>query len=319
MIKRPKIVITDGKTIAKDNTFFNPLREIGELTVYDLSDAGSIPERIADCDIILCNKNQFNQSNLQYAKKLKYIGLFATGYNNIDIGYCRKRGITVCNAGSYSTEAVAQHTFALILNFYSKIREYADFCANGGWQKSDVFSPFIYRMNELSGKTIGIVGYGHIGKRVGELARAFGMKVLVNTRSERSEEGVTFVDFETLVRNSDVVTVHCPLNEASAEMFNEKAFRMFKKSAYFVNTARGGVINEQALADALNEGYIAGAAVDCLTIEPMSNNCALMGAKNITFTPHVAWAMDETRERLLSVVCNNIKNYLNGTPENVVT
>lgn len=164
MGKRPKIVITDGKTIAEDREFFKPLEEIGDLTVYDLSTEEEIIERIKDCDIILCNKNQFNEANLKYASNLKYIGLFATGYNNIDIEYCKERNITVCNAGSYSTDAVAQHTFALILNFFSKVREYANFCDKGGWQKSEVFSPFIYQMNEMAGKTIGIVGYGHIGK-----------------------------------------------------------------------------------------------------------------------------------------------------------
>lgn len=318
MGKRPKIVITDGKTIAEDREFFKPLEEIGDLTVYDLSTEEEIIERIKDCDIILCNKNQFNEANLKYASNLKYIGLFATGYNNIDIEYCKKRNITVCNAGSYSTDAVAQHTFALILNFFSKVREYANFCDDGGWQKSEVFSPFIYQMNEMAGKTIGIVGYGHIGKRVGELAKAFGMKVLATARSKKSDEGVTFVDLETLIKNSDVVTVHCPLNEQSNKMFNEKTFKMFKKSAYFVNTARGGIMDEKALANALNNGALAGAAVDCLTVEPMSRDCALMGAKNITFTPHVAWAMEETRNRLLLIVIDNIKNYLKGTPTNVI-
>lgn len=318
MGKRPKIVITDGKTIAKDRSFFRPLEDIGDLKVYDLSTDEEIKQRITDCDIILCNKNQFNEENLKYASNLKYIGLFATGYNNIDIEYCRKRNITVCNAGSYSTDAVAQHTFALILNFFSKVRDYANFCDNGGWQKSDVFSPFIYDMNEISGKTIGIVGYGNIGRRVGELAKAFGMNVLATARTRKYDEGVKFVDLETLIKNSDVVTVHCPLNEQSKKMFNKETFKLFKKNAYFVNTARGGVMDEEALAEALNNGDIAGAAIDCLTVEPMSSDCVLMGAKNITFTPHVAWAMEETRNRLLSIVCDNIKNYLNNTPKNVV-
>lgn len=318
MSNRPKIVITDGKTIAKDISFFKPLEEIGDLTVYELSTDEEIKQRITDCDIILCNKNHFNESNLKYAKNLKYIGLFATGFNNIDIGYCNLRNIIVCNAGSYSTDAVAQHTFALILNHFSKVREYANFCDEGGWQKSDVFSPFIYDMNEISGKTIGIVGYGHIGRKVGELAKAFGMKVLANARTKRCEKDVQFVDLETLVRNSDVVTVHCPLNEQSNKMFNKETFKMFKKNAYFVNTARGGVMDEDALANALNNGDIAGAAIDCLTVEPMGKDCALIGAKNLTLTPHVAWAMEETRDRLLGIVCDNIRNYLNNTPKNVV-
>ena len=315
---RPKIVVTDAKTIAESQDFFKPLKEIGELVLYELSSEEELIERISDCDMILCNKNVFGKENLKYAKNLKYIGLFATGYNNIDINYCNEHGITVCNAGSYSTDGVAQHTFALILNHFSKIREYANFCDNAGWQNSDVFSPFIYNMNELNGKTIGIVGYGNIGKKVAKLAGAFGMKILANARTPRTEEGIEFVDFETLIRNSDIVTVHCPLNEASKEMFNRDVFSKFKKNAYFVNTARGGVVDEDALAYALNNNWISGAAIDCLTIEPMSKNCVLMGAKNITFTPHVAWAMEETRNRLLGIVCDNIKNFLKGIPTNVI-
>lgn len=318
MSNKPKIVITDAKTIAAGLEFFEPLKEIGDLVLYELSSDEEIIERISDCDIILCNKNVFGRENLKYAKKLKYIGLFATGYNNIDIEYCNEHGITVCNAGAYSTDAVAQHTFALILNHFSKIREYANFCENAGWQNSDVFSPFIYNMNELNKKTIGIVGYGNIGKKVAKLAVAFGMKVLAYARTERKDEGIEFVDFEALIKNSDIVTVHCPLNEDSREMFNRDAFSKFKQNSYFVNTARGGVVDEEALAYALNNDWISGAAIDCLTIEPMSRDCVLMGAKNITFTPHVAWAMEETRNRLLEIVCDNIRSFLEGRAVNVI-
>lgn len=313
-----KIVVTDAKTIASDRDFFKPLEELGELVIYDLSTPEEIIERIEDCDAILCNKNVFNEENLKYAKNLKYIGLFATGYNNIDIEYAKKRNITVCNAGSYSTEAVAQHTFALMLNHFNKIRDYAEFCDEGGWQNSKVFSPFIYSMNELSRKTLGIVGIGNIGRQVAKLGNAFGMRVLAYARTPRQEENVKFVDLDTLYRESDVVTVHCPLNAQSSKMFNKETFMKFKKNSYFINTARGGVMDEDDLAWALNNDIIAGAAIDCLTVEPMSKDCALIGAKNLTLTPHVAWAMKETKERLLNIVCDNLRNYFDGKPTNVV-
>lgn len=314
-----KIVVTDAKTISNNNEYFAPLKEFGELVIYPLSSEEEIKERIVDADIIVCNKNVFNEENLQYAKNLKYIGLFATGYNNIDVRYCREHDITVCNAGSYSTDAVAQHTFALILNHFNKISKYNQLVAEEGWIKSDVFSPFVYDMNELAGKTLGLVGYGNIARKVAKIANVFGMKVLAYRRNPVPEEGVKFVDFERVLKESDVISVHCPLNDESKEIFNKEAFAKMKSNAYFVNTARGGVMDEAALAEALNNDVIAGAAIDVLTVEPMSADCKLFGAKNITFTPHVAWAPIETRERLLGIVCENIRGFLNGKPQNVVS
>jgi len=314
-----KIIVTDAKTISNNEEYFNPLKEFGELKIYPLSTDEEIKERIADADIIVCNKNVFNEDNLKYAKNLKYIGLFATGYNNIDVKYCGANGITVCNAGSYSTDAVAQHTFALILNHYNKISKYNKLVEDEGWIKSDVFSPFVYDMNELAGKTIGLVGYGNIARKVAKIANAFGMRVLAYRRNPVEEEGVEFVDFDTIIGKSDVISVHCPLNEQSKEMFNKDVFSKMKSTAYFVNTARGGVMNEADLAEALNEGVIAGAAIDVLTVEPMAADCKLFGAKNITITPHVAWAPVETRERLLGIVCDNIRGFLEGKPQNVVS
>lgn len=313
-----KIVITDSLTIASDKSFFEPLKEYGDLCIYESSSKEELVERIKDADMILCNKNVFDESNMKCANNLKYIGLFATGYNNIDIDYAREHNITVCNAGAYSSKGVAQHTFALILNHFSKVREYANFVDNGGWKKSKVFCPFEYQMNEISGKTIGIVGIGNIGMEVARLAKAFGMKVLAYARNKKEIDGVEFVDFDTLLSNSDVVTVHCPLNKESEKMFDLKAFKKCKRTALFVNTARGGVMNEDDLAFALNNDIIAAAAIDCLTIEPMATDCKLAAAKNITITPHVAWAMDETKERLLGIVCDNVRCFLEGKTQNKV-
>lgn len=314
-----KIVVTDAKTISSDDGYFKPLKAFGDLYIYPYSSPEELPERIADADIVVCNKNVYNEENLKYAKNLRYIGLFATGYNNIDVTYCHNNGITVCNAGSYSSEAVAQHTFALILNHYNQVNNYHNMVMDGGWIASPVFSPFIYEMHELRGKTIGLVGYGGIGKQVADIAGVFGMKVLVYKRSKIESDNVIQVDFDALLKESDVISLHCPLNADSAKMFDEAAFKKMKETAYFVNTSRGGIMDEEALFNALENGTIAGAAIDVLTIEPMHKDCKLLNAKNITITPHVAWAPVETRERLMHIVCDNIKAFLEGNPVNVVS
>lgn len=313
-----KIVVTDAKTIADDISFFEPLKELGELVIYSLTKPEEMVEHIGDADIVLCNKTHLGRENLGQCRNLKYIGLFATGYNNIDTEYARELGITVCNAGSYSTDAVAQHTFALILDYCGRIKEYDRFVKADGWKKSDVFSPFIYRMRELAGMTIGIVGYGSIGKKVADIAKAFGMKVLAYNRSEKTDEGVEFVDFDTLISTADIVTVHCPLNSQSDKLFDYDTFRKFKKDSLFVNTARGGVMNEADLARALEDGIVGAAAIDVLTTEPMDAENPLCDAPNITITPHVAWAPLETRKRLLDIVCDNIACFMEGTSVNVV-
>lgn len=313
-----KIVVTDAKTIADDISFFDPLKELGELVIYSLTKPEEMVEHIGDADIVLCNKTHLGRENLGQCRNLKYIGLFATGYNNIDTEYARELDITVCNAGSYSTDAVAQHTFALILDYCGRIKEYDSFVKADGWKKSEVFSPFIYRMRELAGMTIGIVGYGSIGKKVANIAKAFGMKVLAYNRSEKVDEGVEFVDFDILVSTSDIVTVHCPLNSQSEKLFDYDTFKKFKQDSLFVNTARGGVMNEADLARALEEGIVGAAAIDVLTTEPMDEGNPLCNAPNITITPHVAWAPIETRERLLNIVCDNIACFMEGTPVNVV-
>lgn len=313
-----KIVVTDARTIADRDSFFEPIKELGELVLYQLTKPEELIERISEADIVLCNKTALGREQLSRCHNLKYIGLFATGYNNIDTAYAAERGITVCNAGSYSTDAVAQHTFALILNHYNRIKQYDDFVKAGGWTRSEVFSPFIYGMNELKGKTIGIVGYGNIGRKVADIARVFGMRVLAYNRSEKQDEGVEFVDFDTLVSSSDVVSVHCPLNRESEKLFDYKTFLKFKQNNLFINTARGGIMNEEDLARALREGIVNAAAIDALTVEPMQEGSPLLDVPNITITPHVAWAPVETRERLLEIVCDNIACYMEGTPRNVV-
>lgn len=313
-----KIVILDAQTVTKGDLPLSDLERFGETAVYPLTPPELIAERVKDADIVLCNKTQLNESNLKNAEKLRLITLFATGYNNIDTEYTERAGITVCNAGSYSTAAVAQQTFGFIINRFSRIADYDRFVKRDGWLESETFSPFVYPTAELEGKTLGLVGYGKIGRQVARIANAFDMRVLVYKRTPETDKSVEFVSFDELLEKSDVISVHCPLNEQSAHMFDAAAFEKCKQGAYFVNTARGGVVDEQALFDALESEKLSGAAVDVLTSEPMRPDCVLRKAKNITFSPHVAWAPLETRKRLLGIVCENICLFLCGTPQNVV-
>ena len=313
-----KIVLTDAQTVVDSTVSADMLREFGEVTEYGLLAYEDAAEKIKDADMVICNKTLLDSHSLRYAERLKYIGLFATGYNNIDIAYCRERGITVCNAGSYSTQAVAQHTFALILEHYNKVSLYNKYVQDGLWKCSPTFSPFVYPMSELSGKTLGIVGLGAIGQAVAGIARAFGMRVIAYNRSKREIEGVTQVCLDTLLSESDIISVHCPLNADSENMFRRETFEKMKKGALFVNTARGGVMSEEDLYNALESGHLGGACIDTLRTEPMKEDCILMGAANCIMTPHIAWAPIETRQRLMSVVADNIRCFLNGSPKNVI-
>ena len=314
-----KIVLTDAQTVVDNLVNADPLRELGEVQEFGLLAYDDIAERIADADVVVVNKTLLDSHTLRLAKNLKYIGLFATGYNNIDIAYCREHGIAVCNAGSYSTNAVAQHTFALILEAYNKTAKYNQFVQDGLWKRSATFSPFVYPLNELAGKTIGIVGLGAIGTAVAKIALAFEMNVIAYTRTPKEMEGVENVGFKELLERSDIVTVHCPLNADSKEMFDRNAFAKMKPTALFVNTARGGVVSERDLYFALQNNLIGAAALDTLCVEPMEEDCILMNAKNCIITPHIAWAPVETRQRLIDIVVNNIRNFYSGTPTNVVS
>lgn len=314
-----KIVVPDWKTVSIGDLDERLLSQFGEVTFYPLTDYKDLAARVADADAVLCNKALMTAEVMAAAPNLNYIGLFATGYNNIDIEAARARGITVCNAGSYSTDAVAQHTFALILELASRVAEYNGMVQAGDWVRSDVFSPFRYPTTELAGKTIGIIGYGSIAKAVVRIAKAFGMTVLCYTRTPREAEDVRFVTFDELLTESDIVTVHCPLNEQTNYLFDSRAFESMKDGAWLVNTARGPIVDEAALRAALESGKLGGAAVDVLEVEPMTAECPLLGAPNCIITPHVAWAPLVTRERLLGIVCDNLKAYLNGAPQNVVS
>ena len=314
-----KIVITDAATVFDANVKADVFEKYGELVCYPLTSEEELLERIQDADIVLCNKTYLGKREMDAAKNLKYIGIFATGFNNIDTAYAREKGITVCNAPGYSTEAVAQHAFALLLQALNRVGDYNRIVARGDWKTSRTFSMFPFPMSELCGKTLGIVGYGAIGRRVATIAKAFGMQVLVHNRSRINDDTVTQVSFDELLQRSDAVTMHCPLNADSEKMMNAEAFGKMKDGAVFINTARGAVVDEEALRDALLSGKLLAAGIDVLTKEPMSADCPLFGIENCYITPHVAWAGLETRQRLMQVVEANIKAFLEGNPINVVS
>ena len=318
-----KIVITDAKTVTKGDIDLSVLSVFGEVIAYPLTAQSDLIERIGDADAVICNKSQITRDVIEACPNLRYIGLFATGYNNIDVVAAREHGVTVCNAGSYSTASVAQQVFAFILHHTTNVAGYDRFVQDGNWMKSETFSPFVFDMCELDGKTLGIFGFGSIGKAVAKIATAFGMRVIVNTRTERDADkeayNIEYVSFDTLLEESDYITVHCPLTKDTTGVFNAQAFAKMKETCYFVNTSRGAVLDEFALADAVKNKMIRGAGIDVLSIEPMQRECPLIGVEGITITPHVAWAPYETRKRLLSIVCDNIKCFLEGKPKNVVS
>lgn len=314
-----KIVILDSETVTRNDVSLEGITSLGDTKVFGYTPNESVAEHIGDADAVICNKCLITDEVFEKCKNLKYVGLFATGYNNVDLESAKKHGAVVCNVPAYSTNAVAQHTFAFMLNHCNKIAEYAQTVDNGAWVNYKLFSYFGIPTYELARKTIGIVGYGDIGKKVAQIAKTFDMNVVTYTRSPQKVTDDTKVcTFDKLLEVSDFVSLHCPLTKDNEKMINADALRKMKSTALLINTARGGLVDEQALADALNNGEIAGACIDALTYEPMREDCPLRNAKNCTITPHVAWAPKETRERLLEKVAENLKCFIDGKPINVV-
>ena len=313
-----KIVVLEAGVMTPGGLSLSPYEQFGEVTYYHTTKQSEVIERIGDAEIILLNKLIIDKEVMDSCPNLKYIGLFATGYNTIDVKYAAKKGITVCNAGSYSTSAVAQHTMALILNHFNQISNYHTAVQGGVWEKSELTTLYDFPTDELYGKTIGIVGYGHIGKRVARLAAAFDMRILAYTRTPKEDGVAEFVSFDELLSLSDVISLHLPLTDESRLIMNKDTFSKCKKGAYFVNTARGGLVDEPALKEAVESGLLSGAGLDAITVEPM-RNCILKGVENIVITPHAAWAPMSTRIKLLNITVDCIKGWLSGSPINVVS
>ncbi len=311
-----KIVVLDGFASNPGDLSWQDFAELGELTVYDRTPPEKLQERIADAEIILLNKTLFPASAFDAAKKLRLISVLATGYNVIDIEAARAHGVRVCNAGSYSTNAVTQMTFALLLEATQQVGLHNTAVKQGQWQNSADFCFWNVPLAELAGKTMGLVGYGSIAKSVENVARAFGMRVLYTARTPRAD--AEYVSLETLLEQSDIVSLHCPQTAENLRMINAETLARMKDGAILINTARGGLVDELAVAEALETGKLAYYCADVVSKEPIAADNPLLHAKNCFLTPHIAWAPKETRERLHQINVENVRAFLNGTPQNVI-
>ena len=316
-----KIVILERNSVGLDVSVDRP-KSLGETTVYPNTTALDVKEKVKDAEIIVANKAPLNKDTLKDAEHVKLICEFATGYDNIDLDYCKERGIRVANVVNYSTDAVAQHTFALCFYVLEKLRHYDEYVKSGAYGAQDRFSNFDIPFTELAGKTWGIVGMGNIGRKVASIAEAFGCKVIFYSASGSSTcTEYERVDFDTLLAKSDFLSLHCPLSDRTRNLINLDALKKMKKSAILINVARGPVVNDEDLYTALTEDYIAGAGLDVLGAEPIKESNPLGKIKDsskLIITPHLAWASIEARTRCVSEVCKNIEAFLNGENRNIV-
>lgn len=317
-----KIVNLDGCTTNPGDLSWDGIKKYGDYTVYDRTSPEDIVIRAKGANALIINKTVITREILESLKpELEYIGLQSTGYNVVDCQAAKELGITVCNIPSYSTNAVAQLVFAFILEITNQVSVHSESVRNGDWCRCPDFCYWKTPLAELMGKTIGVIGFGSIGRKVAEIAEAFDMNVLAYSPRPKDKGGlksIHFVDLDTLLKTSDIVTCHCPLTPETTGLINKENISKMKKSAVFINTSRGPVVNEQALADALNNGEITAAGLDVLESEPAKAENPLLTAKNCYITPHIAWAAKETRARLLSILEDNLKSYIEGNPKNVV-
>lgn len=313
-----KIAVLDRCTVTNGDVSLDEIKTLGDVKFYDVVPPCDIPAAIGDADAVICNKAKITDEIMEKCKNLRYIGLFATGYNNIDTAAASRRGIAVCNVPGYSTDSVAQQVFAMILHFATSADMYSASVLGGDWTKSKTFSYFAYPLTELAGKTLGIFGFGTIGKKVAEIGMAFGMKIIAVAHKKASYTNVEFVNTNVLFARSDYLTLHCPLTDETRGVVNADTLALMKPTAVLINTARGGCVDEDALVNALNGGMIAGAGIDVLDVEPMRQNHPYLSAKNIFITPHVAWGSYEARVRLIGLVCDNVRAFTQGKPINKV-
>lgn len=314
-----KITIFDFYTVSYGDLDVTALENLGDVRFYGALCTEEILAAAAESEAIIVNKADVNRRVVEGLKNLKYVGTFSTGYNNVDLEACRERGVTVCNVPDYSADAVSQHVFALLLNFAGKTDKYIASVARGDWEKSPNFCYVPWQTAEIAGKTFGVYGYGSIGRKVARIAEAFSMNVIVHSRHEHADCPYPQVSAEEIFKRSDYLSLHCPLNESTAKTINGQTLALMKKDAVIINTARGGLIDEAALANALNEGRIGGACVDALSVEPPKDGNPLIGAKNCLITPHIAWVPRETRQRLVEIAAGNLQAFADGKPRNVVT
>lgn len=316
-----KIVVLDGRGLNPGDLDYSCFQQFGDVTIYDRTDSeAEAIARIADNEIVMVNKVPITESLLQACPNIKLICVQATGYNIVNIDACARRGIPVTNVPSYGTAAVAQFTLALMLEMCHRIGLHNHSVHQGDWCKSETFCYWLTPQMELAGKTLGLIGFGRIGQAVAKLAKAFGMEILAYNRSQ-SEEGrrlAEYVDLDTLLAQSDFVSLHCPQTAETTHLINAETIAKMKDGAMLVNTARGGLVDEHALVDALNSGKLRYAAVDVVSQEPMQEDNPLLSTRKCIITPHIAWAPVESRQRLLDTVVENVRAFLDGKPQNVV-
>lgn len=318
-----KIVVLDAYACVSEDLSFDNFKQLGDLKVYNKTSTEEIPMRIGDAEIVITNKCQITKDVIDKCQNLKYIGVTATGYNIIDVDYCKEKGIVVCNVPAYSTNSVAQQVFAYILYVCNKVEKHDVRVKQGEWQNCEYFCFYETGLMELAGKTIGLIGFGNIAKKVAKLANAFDMDVLVYTRTVKDKYKteypcVKFVSLDEMLKKSDFVSVHCPLTKDTENLIRRENIEIMKKTAIFINTSRGQVVNEYDLAYALNNDLIHYACLDVVAVEPILSTNPLLKAKNCLITPHTAWAPKETRERLLGVVYKNIECFKQGKTQNQV-
>lgn len=315
-----KIVVLDGYTLNPGDLTWDALKGLGECTIYDRTSAQEVVERCADAEIVLTNKVILGETEIAQLPSLRYIGVLATGYNVVDVAAATAHGVVVTNIPAYSTMSVAQMVFAHLLNIVNAVELHTDSVRCGEWCRSSDFSYMLSPQTELAGKTMGIVGLGNIGSRVARIADAFGMNVRALTSKSASQlpDYIIPSSLETLLAESDVVTLHCPLTPQTKHLINAHTIGIMKHGAILINTGRGPLIDEDAVADALNKGRLRAAGLDVLSVEPASYDNPLLRARNCFFTPHIAWATYEARVRLMNITIENIKAYISGSPINKV-
>lgn len=316
-----KFVILDSFALNPGDLSWDWLKLFGECEIYDRTPKDKILERCMGADVVLTNKTPLTRETLTKLDTLKYIALLSTGYNVVDCECAKEMGVPVSNIPAYSTNAVAQLTFSLILEITNAVGIHSESVRNGEWSNCPDFCYWKTPLTELCGKTLGIVGFGQIGQAVADIAEAFKMNVIAVSGHETDQshrKNFSWVDMDTLAKNSDIISFHCPLTEKTTGLVNEEFIAKCKDGAIIINTSRGPVVDDKALADALNSGKLRGAGLDVLTVEPPKKDNPLLSAKNCFITPHIAWAGFETRERLMKILEENVKAYLKGNPQNVV-
>lgn len=318
-----KIVVLDGYAMNPGDLSWDVLERLGEVVIYDRSSEKEVLERAEGAEMILTNKVALPSHIIEALPALKYIGVMATGYNMVDMEAAKKRGIVVTNVPGYSTPSVVQLTFSLLLELCYHTQRHSDAVMQGKWSASPDFCFWDYPLTELSGKTLGIIGFGSIGQKVADVGEAFGMSVMAYSRTKTDQshrKNFRWADKqEELLAQADVLSLHCPLTPQTEHLINAESITLMKPSAFIINTSRGGLIDAQALADALNEERISGAGIDVLPVEPPPFDNPLFHAKNCLITPHIAWATKESRLRLMDIVVGNIQSFLNGQSTNVIS